>query len=437
MPHPNPLVAHMESLLGEDFLLASAREAGFLKRQRHLQVVPFFWTLVLGMIACPQKSLASVQRLYHELTGTTIAASSFQERFNAGLVGWLKAVFEHTSAAVSENSRQLKGALAAFREVTLIDSTILRLHRLLAKRYPGPRTNHSPAAIKLNLVYNVRDGRITKTQLKEGTHAETKLLKPGAWMKGHLLLFDLGYFKLQKFWHIDFHGAFFISRLKDNCNPTITRVNSTHRGRAVDLAGKKLKDALKLIQREVLDCEIEYRISRKGLPGRPANEKSVILKLRLIAVSNKETGKYHLYVTNISTEQMAPAEVAETYRDRWFVEILFKEMRSVGGLEAWPCRKEPAVLAGIYATLLGMLVNRRLLLALEARLKASPGGSRRYIPSLRWSKIFAAHARTFLDLLLARVHQKHHQIASFIDMLLYEAADQKRRKPRLEARYGC
>ena len=330
----------------------------------------------------------------------------------------------------------MQGALATFTEVTLIDSTILRLHKLLAKRYPGPRTNHSPAALKLNVAINVKKGRIHKAQITEGTRAETKLFHPGAWLAGHLLMFDLGYFKLQKFWQIDHHGGLFISRLKDNCNPTIVRVLSTHRGRAIDLAGKKLKDVLGLLHREVLDCEIVYRVSRKGLPGRPAKEKTVELTLRLVAVLNKETGKYHIYVTNIPPERMDATDVAETYRLRWFVEIFMKEMRSVGGLDDWPNRKEPAVLAGIYATLLGMVVNRRLLLDLEARLKAQPDGARRYIPSLRWSMVFAAHARLLLDLILDRVQHEHRQIQSIIAMLLHEATEPMRRKPRLEARFS-
>ena len=88
-PHPNPLVRQLESLLGQELLLDLARASGFLKRDRDLQVVPFFWTLVLGMIASPQKSVAGLQRLYHELTGTVLASSSSQDRFNGALVQWL------------------------------------------------------------------------------------------------------------------------------------------------------------------------------------------------------------------------------------------------------------------------------------------------------------------------------------------------------------
>lgn len=432
MPHPNPLVRHLARVLGDELLLDLARQTGFLVRQRDLQVVPFFWTLVLGMIASPLKTVTGLQRLYHQTTGTMLASSSFQGRFNQALVAWLRAAFEMTASGVGEGNRQLSGTLAAFRELTVIDSTVLRLHKLLARRYPGCRTNHSPAAMKLNVAYNVKKGRIQTATVAEGTRAETRFFKPGPWMKGTLLLFDLGYFKLQSFFRIDYHEGYFISRLKDNCNPTIARVLSTHRGRAIDLAGKKLKDVLGLIQREVLDCEIEYRLSRKGLPGRPSKQKTVLLKLRLIAVLNKETGKYHLYVTNIPPKLLDAYQVADTYRARWIIEHLFKEFRSIGGLDEWPNRKEEVVLAGIYATLLGMVVNRTLLNALKEKLAATEPDRR--IATMRWTRVLASHALALLDLILGNLKQNHQQVKTFVNMLLREAIEPKRRNLRLEAR---
>jgi IS4 transposase len=438
MAHPNPLIRNVASLLDDDHLLELARESGFLVRQRDLQVIPFFWTLVLGMIAQPTDTVAGLQRLYHQLTGTVLASSSFQGRFNAGLVAWLRAAFEHVVAATGEGRRQLTGALAPFSELLVIDSTVLRLHALLAGKYPGTRTNHSPASAKLNVLYNVASGRILTTQVAEGTRAETRFFKPGAWAKGSLLLFDLGYFKLQTFWRIDFHEGYFISRLKDGCNPTIKAIHSTHRGRAIDVVGKKLKDVLGAMQRQHLDAQVEYKISRKGLPGRPRGDrKTEVLSLRLVAHLNAETGKYHIYLTNVPPELLTAQEIADAYRMRWQIELLFKEMRSVGGLDAWPNRKEAVVLAGIYATLLGMAVNRRLLTALRERLEADPDKRGRTIGPMRWSNVFAAHAALILGLIVGTIKQTHQQVKSFVSMLLREAIDPKRAKPRQGAKCAC
>lgn len=438
MAHPNPFIREVASLLGDARVLELARESGFLLRQRDLQIVPFFWTLVLGMVATPTDTVAGLQRLYHQMTGTVLASSSFQERFSGALVAWLRAAFEHVVAATGEGHRQLAGPLAGFRELVAIDSTVLRLHALLAGKYPGTRTNHSPAQAKLNVVYNVASGRIMTAHIAEGTRAETKLFSPGPWVKGCLLLFDLGYFKFQTFWRIQHHEGFFISRLKDGCNPTIKAIHSTHRGRAIDVVGKKLQAVLGGLKRQTLDAQVEYRITRKGLPGRPRHDrKTEVLSLRLVALLNEETGKYHIYLTNVPPEMLAAQAVAEAYKLRWQIELLFKEMRSVAGLDAWPNRKETTVLASIYATLLCMAVNRRLLALLRKKLEDDPAWAGRTIPPMRWTNVFAVHAGQILGLILGVVKQGHQQVNSFMGMLLREAIDPKRSKQRQGAKCGC
>ena len=48
------------------------------------------------------------------------------------------------------------GVLEGFRDVLAADATVVKLHRLLARRFPGTRTNSAPAAAKLHLVMSVR-----------------------------------------------------------------------------------------------------------------------------------------------------------------------------------------------------------------------------------------------------------------------------------------
>ena len=49
---------------------------------------------------------------------------------------------------------------------------------------------------------------------------------------------------------------------------------------------------------------------------------------RLVGVKNKDTGKYHLYVTNIPPEKLEAEDIARTYAARLEVELMFKEMKS-------------------------------------------------------------------------------------------------------------
>jgi putative transposase len=57
----------------------------------------------------------------------------------------------------------------------------------------------------------------------------------GSWVKDHILLFDLGYFKHELFSRIRENEGYFVSRLKASANPTIVLVLRTHRGNTIDL----------------------------------------------------------------------------------------------------------------------------------------------------------------------------------------------------------
>ena len=60
-------------------------------------------------------------------------------------------------------------------------------------------------------------------KLTEASRSEHKLLRVGPWLKGKLLLFDLGFYKFALFEKIN--KGFFVSRLKSNANPLIISEN--------------------------------------------------------------------------------------------------------------------------------------------------------------------------------------------------------------------
>jgi IS4 transposase len=75
----------------------------------------------------------------------------------------------------------------------------------------------------------------------------------------------------------------------------------------------------------VLDVEVEVTDNRCAYRGK---EKKDSERFRLVAVYNEDEDKYHLYITNLSTDLLQAEEVARLYGARWEVEILFKELKS-------------------------------------------------------------------------------------------------------------
>ena len=119
-------------------------------------------------------------------------------------------------------------------------------------------------------------------------------------------MFDLGYFRYQLFACIGRNGGYFLTRLKGNAEPTIVAVNRVHRGRAIFLVGERLRDVVSRMQRHVLDVEVEVRFPRRSYGGRVHRDTQ---RLRVVGLLNRETGEYHLYITNVP-----PAKLGRGHR---------------------------------------------------------------------------------------------------------------------------
>ena len=91
-------------------------------------------------------------------------------------------------------------------------------------------------------------------------------LRFGPWVKGSVVLTDLGFYKHQGFARIEQNG-YFLSRLKANADPTLIRSHLVHRGRAIDLEGSGRRSPA-ASSGDVLYAEVELSFQRRGYRGR-------------------------------------------------------------------------------------------------------------------------------------------------------------------------
>ena len=87
---------------------------------------------------------------------------------------------------------KLKGKIAAFKDLILADSTVFRLHDLLGNLYQARRNRHYDSAMKVHLVYSVLGVSPRGVRLSSERASDLKQLRIGPWVKGRLLLFDMG-----------------------------------------------------------------------------------------------------------------------------------------------------------------------------------------------------------------------------------------------------
>lgn len=411
------VVSKLRSLFPTSLLEETARESGWLQRQRKVKPKEMFWTLVLGFGCGAQRTLAALRRAYEIETGETLVPSSFYDRFTPGLVRFLQAAVSHGLEALARSAaRHAARTQALFDDVVGIDSTVLRLHALLARRYRGTRTNHSPAAAKLHLVTSVIGRGPRSIKITEGRVHDGRVRYLGAWVRGNLLLFDLGYYCFRAFSSIERNGGFFVTRLKEGANPQILEVHGDAPTSLVR-PGASLQTVLMHTTRDVLDLSVSLKFRRRIYR---ATTRGTEQRFRIVAIRHPETRRFHVYVTNVPVEQLSPQDIAATYSGRWAIELIFKELKSSYRIHQLDTTKQHVVEALILAAVLTLIVSRVLYQALASRMP--PGHARRLRP-LRWATVFATHAATLLALLLDPRSLSQRARARWLAQLAHHALD--------------
>jgi len=332
----------------------------------------------------------------------------------------LEALIRRQSAVPSKAA----GLLAPFADVVLADGSVIKLHRLLAGRYPGTRTNSSPAAAKLHRVMSVMGKGVQRVKLTGERGSERRALRVGPWVRDRLLIFDLGYFKYQLFDCIDRNGGYFLTRLSGTANPRIVAVHRRWRGRAIALEGKRLKEIAGTLRREELDVEVEVSFKRRVYRGR---RRMACRRFRLVVVREAESGTYRFYLTDIAPETLDAHAIAQVYAARWQVELAFREMKSHYRLEQMPSRKAAAVEALVLTSLITMMISKQLLEAVRERLKDKDGRLREE----RWASLLSSVAADVLDVVLLPARVANELARRLEPMLLYEAIDPNAKRKSL------
>jgi len=424
----NTIEASLCKLFPTAYLREQAEKTGVIQRDRKVDPVALFWTLVLGFGIGKDRTIASLRRGYMVATGQFLCRSAFYDRFTRALVSFMRQAVVMALETVYPAAPAFSGALSAFRDLMLIDATVIRLHELLKDAYGACRTNHTSAACKLHLVMSVLGKSAQKIRLTEERRRESRVLGIGAWVKGRLLLFDLGYFKYPLFDRISRFGGYFISRLKGLCNPTIVAENIPCRGRRCTLVGQKLKDLLPRLKRAIIDVTVEVRFARRSYRGKRTWVKKTF---RVVGLYNRERNAYHLYITNISVEKLTAQQIAHIYQARWLIELIFKQLKSYYQLEALPSSKQEIIEALLLSAILTMMVSRTMQELLQ-QAEQDPGQDQAEIhfPLLRTAAVLSAFADILLRAVLKEAGCPEPEYDLF-ELIRKEAADPNRSRKLL------
>lgn len=407
-----------------------ARKTGLVERRRKLDAAALFWALTLGF-AVDDRSIEALRQSYLRCVGgeLSLTYASFHGWFGASLTAFLREVLAHALEDLLQSNARLEGRFARFRDVLIPDTTVVTLYRSLIDTYPGSGDDHAGA--KLHIVESVSTGLPTQFSITDARTHESTQLSTGQWLKGSLLLYDQGFFDYRTMDLIDANDGWFVTRLKPNANPLIVEELREWRGNAISLTDKKLHAVLDDLHRDVIDIRTEVSFRRRPYNG---SRSGATRTFRVVGVWNDDEEKYHLCVTNLPVADYSAADVAQLYRARWEVELLFKELKSTYNLDQIPTSNPVAVEALILVALISLVVSRVLLDLLREITNRETGSDGDEpplrIPRLRWSRVFSRYGGLILRRIAAWLGYDPPE-ENLLELLLAAAIDPNPHRPSL------
>lgn len=343
------VVEVLASAMPEQWLEQQATDVQALQRMRKVDIVAFVHVLVMGFPPGQRRTLRGLRRMLELATGVELADSSFHERFTPAMTTLLRLLVHRLIDRLAKaTAADLQCAIEGVCDILATDATIF-----------GDN--------KLHAVTNVLGTSANRVKLTDKDTHDSQLWKRiGSWVKGHLLLFDLGYYDFHLFWRIQNQGGFFLSRAKTNFNPTIISSHRTHRGRAIKVEGERLQDVLPRFKRKMFDLVVEVAVKKRVYRGKCSTVK---FKMRLVGLWNDELGRYHMYLTNLGPDELEAELVGEVYRLRWQVELMWMGLKTEGRLGQMPTNKPVILQALMWASIAYMLCTRVLLEWLRDRIE--------------------------------------------------------------------
>ena len=257
---------------------------------------------------------AAGSRLYHWGL-KSVARSTFADANNSRPVGFFQNMFAEMYALCRPQAPKHKFRFKS--KLFSLDATTIKLCLSL---FPWASFRQRKGGVKMHTLLD-HDGYIPAFVTVTGarTH-ESRMVSALDLPKGSIMVFDKGYFSYPWFRLLGEKGIFFVTRLKQN-------------------AVYKLLERRPVNRKTGVTSDHIIKVTSKGKT----------LRLRRVGYRDPETGKHYEFVTN--NFRLAPKTIADIYKDRWQIEIFFREIKQNLRIKTFVGNTENAVLIQIYTAL--------------------------------------------------------------------------------------
>jgi hypothetical protein len=307
-----------------------SEKSGFCRRKaRKITAYAF----VVGFIECALQKWCSYLNwaaAIGRISGKTVSKQSLFERLNAGASAFAKQLLEH---AMNKQITRVcdAGIFSWFNKVILQDSTTLSLPDKLAKHFPGTTSRGVCKAVaRIGCIIEIKTMQFLHFTLSGFTRNDQSASMDVEQYAGKkdLVIRDLGYFTLSSLRALSDKKAFFLSRLRYGVNIYNEQGNELSLKKLFQTKGgidqwvwigekQRLKVRLVMIALPATQAAQRKRKARKDRDRRLNHCKDYYRWLN-----------YVCFITNVDEPIWTTEQVAQAYKVRWQIEMIFKSWKS-------------------------------------------------------------------------------------------------------------
>lgn len=363
--------ASLQACLSEE-LDRLARDCQVVRRERVFTGRTLLLMVVATLLRKPDATWADFHLSAAQL-GLDLSQTAVEKRFAAGqpLVDFFRGALERALRKAVAAPPSSAALFQQFTAVLIGDASTVALPDELAELFKGCGGSEgaSRAALKLQVLWDLKTGKLAQLHVEPGKASDTKspVARADGVQAGALVVCDLGYFDLSRFAALQAGGAKFISRLLFGTEAFGSG------GEPLDLLAVLRRQPTGLLDQTILlgaAARLCCRLVAIRAPQEAASRRRQQAREKAAKKGRQPTAAYlellgwSLFVTNCGEEELTWKAVVVLYRARWQIELLFKLWKSHNRLAA---HREGAaaleVLAVFYAKLLGVVLQHWVLVA--------------------------------------------------------------------------
>ena len=349
-----PMYNQVIKLLDKSKILQISRELGGERYTKHFNM----WIHLVVMLYAVIKRfdslreittslLADTKKLAHlgimfKISRSTLADANKRrpEAIFETIYRDLYARYRHELISDSRSSKCPKW----MNRLQIIDSTTISLFSNLLFKGVGrhPKTGKKKGGIKVHTIIHANEGVPSDIKFTSAATNDSFMLKPSHLSKGDILAMDRAYIDYEKFEKLTQRGVIYVTKMKKSLKYQITN------------------DVMYQTPNGLMEVRVQYVTFTKQTKDGFINHNA-----RIITYADEKKHKLISLLTNDMDSD--PNEIIAIYRQRWEIELLFKQIKQNFPLKYFYGESANAIKIQIWVTLIANL----LLMVMQKRLTRS------------------------------------------------------------------